>query len=234
MHSDLNLKRPLLYSLIVSVVLGALLGIVVVLRGSWGWFEVRVILTTLTIAVASLCGLACDLSRAARRGSNILPNSGLALTLVVAAMTLGGMWLDIDSSVFWKATAVASVFAAATIQTCLLSIATLYGNARWVFVAACVVAFGLASFIAAIILGEIDDDFAFRIMIALAIVDGAFTLVIPMLHRIGRTSAATSNHLPREHDLAEIDRELSMLRRRMVKLEELRAARTRRASSASE
>ena len=59
-HGDL--KRPLLYLAVGSVMVGAVLGIIVVLRNTWGWFEVRVILTTITIAVASLCGLACDLS----------------------------------------------------------------------------------------------------------------------------------------------------------------------------
>lgn len=72
MNNDRNLKRPLLYMLVGSVMLGAALGIIVVLRNTWGWFEVRVILTTITVAVSSLCGLACDLSRTPR-GANLLP-----------------------------------------------------------------------------------------------------------------------------------------------------------------
>ncbi len=60
------MKRPLLYLLAGSVGLAVVLGIAIVLRNTWGWFEIRVILTTLTIAAASICGLACDISRAAR------------------------------------------------------------------------------------------------------------------------------------------------------------------------
>ena len=36
-----SLKKPLLYALVVSVIFGAVLGIVFVLRNTWGWFEVR-------------------------------------------------------------------------------------------------------------------------------------------------------------------------------------------------
>jgi len=35
-----NLKRPLLYLLVVSVILAVVLGIAIVLRNKWGWFEV--------------------------------------------------------------------------------------------------------------------------------------------------------------------------------------------------
>lgn len=54
MNKRSNLKRPLLYLLVASVLFGAALGIIIVLRNKWDWFEVRVILTTVTVAIASL------------------------------------------------------------------------------------------------------------------------------------------------------------------------------------
>src|SRR4051812_19178166 len=88
-----RMKRSLLYVLIGSVVLGAGLGIAAVLRNEWGWFEVRILLTTATLALASLCGLACDLSRTPR-GLNLIPYAGLALTAAALAMLLVLIWWD--------------------------------------------------------------------------------------------------------------------------------------------
>src|SRR5262249_46369732 len=48
-------KKAFLYALIASVVLGALLGILTILSGRFGWLEVRVLLTTVTVAGASIC-----------------------------------------------------------------------------------------------------------------------------------------------------------------------------------
>ena len=76
---------------------GAVLGIIIVLRDNWDWFEIRVILTTITVAVASLCGLACDLSRTPK-GSNLLPYAGLCMTLIAAAMIIAGMWIDLSEA----------------------------------------------------------------------------------------------------------------------------------------
>ena len=223
MRKQRDFKRPLLYSLIASVILGALLGIIVVLRNTWGWFEVRVILTTITVAVASLCGLACDVSRR-QRGANLVPNAGLVTTLVSAGMILLGLWFEFDSSGYWKATSVVSIFAAALVQTCLLSVARLSAGVRWVFFVSCFVAFGLAVLLSMIIIWEINEEAMFRFVVAVTIVDGCFTLVIPMLHRIGKTNApnaAVSMSLD-QRKLAGIDQELASLQARTIKLEKIR------------
>ena len=47
-------KKVALWFLIVSVSLSALLGIVAVVKGDFGDFETRVILTTVTISAASI------------------------------------------------------------------------------------------------------------------------------------------------------------------------------------
>ena len=132
-----------LWGLIGSVVLGALLGIVFVLRDSWGWFEVRVILTTVTIAVTSLCGLACDVSRTPR-GLNLLPKSGMTLAIVTAAFMLTGIWIEIDSEEYWKATACVSTIGVAVVHVCLLSIARLATRFRWIRFIGNQIVFGLA------------------------------------------------------------------------------------------
>ena len=83
-------KKAFLYALIASVVLGALLGILTILSGRFGWLEIRVLLTTVTIAAASICGLACGAYFSTNRGK-ALPLAGIGLTLLAAGMILAGI-----------------------------------------------------------------------------------------------------------------------------------------------
>lgn len=224
MHGSRNLKRPLLYLLVGSVLLGAVLGIIIVLRNTWGWFEVRVILTTITIAIASLCGLACDLSRTPR-GANLLPRGGLLVTFLAAGLILFGMWSDLDSESFWKTTTIVSIFAVATVHVCLLSIARLASRFRWVFFVTCQVIYGLAVLLSVIVIWELDDERMFRFVASVSIVDAALTLVIPILDRIGKTEKtqeATTTPLD-ERNLAAIDEEIVLLKKKIADLEKLKS-----------
>jgi len=224
MNDQRNLKRPLLYLLIGSVILGAGLGIIIVLLNTWGWFEVRVILTTITVAIASLCGLACDLSRTPR-GRNLLPVAGLVLTFLSAGMILIGMWSEFEVEWYWKSTASVSIFAVATVVFCLLSIARLARRFRWVFFIACQLIYGLAALLSIMIFWEIEDDRMFRILVVLCIVDAALALVIPLLHRISKTDddgTAVMTALD-ERNVAAIDQEVAQLKKRLAHLEIIRS-----------
>ena len=115
-------KKAFLYALIGSVGLSAFLGILAILSGRFGWFEIRILLTTATIAAASICGLACGAYLATRRGQT-LPFAGVALTLLAAAMIIVGVWTEINSEAYWKLAASASVFSVACAHLALLSMA---------------------------------------------------------------------------------------------------------------
>ena len=224
MNNPGNMKRPLLNLLIGSVIIGAVLAIILVLRGKWDWFEVRVILTTITIATASLCSLACELSKTPR-GANLLPYGGLVLTLLSAVMILAAMWLDFDSEVYWKSTGCVSILAVATVHVCLLSIARLARRFSWVYMVASQVIYGLALLLCIIIIGEIDNDKMWRFVAAASIVDAALTLVIPLLHRISRTGDDRTETMtaPEERNVAAIDQEIAQLKKRIAALEKLRS-----------
>jgi hypothetical protein len=223
MDATHSLKRPLLYLLVASVILAVILGISIVLRNQWGWFEIRVILTTLTIAAASVCGLACDVSRALR-GYNLLPRAGLILTIIAACLILLGMWSDSNSSAFWKTTICLSVFAIATAHACLLSIARVARRFRWVQTVAYQVIFGLALLIALMIIWELDNQRMFQFVAAMSILDAGLTLLIPILHRISKTDPTTPPPLTlfEEKNVAVIDGEILQLKKRVAELERLR------------
>jgi hypothetical protein len=224
MNRDVSLKRGLLYLAVVSILLAALLGIVLILRNTWDWFEVRVILTTVTVGVASLCGLACDVSRTPR-GRNLLPAAGFVLTAGAAGMILVGMWAELDSEPFWKVATSTCVLSVAATHVSLLSIARLASRFRWVFAIACQIVFGLALLIIAIIVWEINVEQVFRLVAALAILDAAITLAIPILHRISKTDAdsRTVMSIVEQNNLTAIDDEISRLRQRIAELEGVRS-----------
>jgi hypothetical protein len=220
-----RLKKPLLYSLIVSVILGAILGIILVLRNTWGWFEIRVMLTTVIIAVASLCGLACELSKLPF-GMNGLPRAGLILTCLAAAILMLGMWTDNESEEFWKAAITVCIFAVATVHVCLLSIARLVGRFRWITFIGTQLIFGLAVMLAVAIISEIDSEGIWRFIAALSIVVAAITLVIPILHRIGRMEGHREELLlpTDQRNVASIDAEIAHLREQIDKLQKVKSA----------
>ncbi|KAA5540738.1 hypothetical protein FYK55_20355 [Roseiconus nitratireducens] len=224
MESSSRLKRPLLYALIGSVILAALLGIIVVLRNNWGWFEVRVILTTLVVAVASLCGLACDLSRTPG-GRNWLPRSGLLLTLLAAILILVGMWVEIHAIEFWKCTWIVSIFTVATVHVCLLSIAKLPSRFRWVYFISWQIIYGLAALLSAIIVFEFDSQGVWQFVAAHSIVVAAISFVIPILHRIGKMDPNRGDLLmPVDaRNVDSIDREIARLQGRITELQRMRS-----------
>ena len=71
-----------LRALIASVVLAALMGMVAILSGDFGELQARVLLTTLTIGVTSILGLACG-EALARRTARLALGCGAARTWVV-------------------------------------------------------------------------------------------------------------------------------------------------------
>lgn len=223
MNSSQQLKRPLLYLLISSVLFGAVLGVLLVLRNTWSWLEVQVMLTTVILAVSSLCGLACDLSRLPR-GQNILPKSGLALTLVAACLLLFGVWIEASSESYWKFTVTAIIPAVAVVHVCLLSIARLARRFQWVFTVAWQCIGGLACVLIGMVVFEFYSVDISRFVAVLSIVVTALTLVIPLLHRLSRTeqSASPLTTPLEQRNLAAIDAEIARLQQRIAQLKKLR------------
>ncbi|TWT50808.1 hypothetical protein Pla22_35510 [Rubripirellula amarantea] len=223
MSNPSRLKKPLLYGLIGSVLIGAAVGILFVIRNTWTWFELRVVLTTVVIAGASLCGLACDLSRTPK-GMNLMPKTGLSLVGLAAILLLGGLWIENDSELYWKTTICASILAVTTVHVCLLSIARLANRFRWVYVIGSQIIFGYAMLLCGVIIGEIDGPDIWRFIAALSIIVMAITLVIPILHRISKMEVGSGTLASpiEQRNMASIDEEIVRLQERILELERLK------------
>jgi hypothetical protein len=218
-------KKAFLYALIGSVVIGALLGILAILSGKFGWLELRVLLTTVAIAGGSICGLACGAYLSTGRG-RMLPLAGVALTLLAAAMLIGGIWHETFSDRYWQTAASASVFAVACAHLSLLSMARLAEWFRWSLTAAYVVILGVAGLIVLMMLREQHGTGMLQLLGVAAIVDAAITIVIPILHRLSReelsAQAAAGSIATASPKVAEIDAEIARLRKRIAELERMK------------
>lgn len=216
-------KKPLLYSLIVSVLIGATLGIAIVLRGQWDWYEVRALLTTVIIGLASLCGLAADLSKSVS-SVNTLPRISQALTIVAAVLLLGITWVELGGELVWKTAACTSIFAVASVHICLLSLASLPGKFKWVFAIAWQSILGLATLLSWTILGDGYSEGMIPVITVNSIWVAALSLIIPILHRISRLDASSALALMPidERNVQTIDREIAKLRKRITSLEKAR------------
>jgi hypothetical protein len=223
-----SVTRAFLFTLIGSVGLGAVVGIITILAGHFGWFEGRVLLTTATIAAASMCGLACGAYWATGRG-RLIPAAGIVLSFLAASLVLVGMWGEYNSEFYWKSAASCSVFAVALGHLALLSMARLAGWFRWSLVAAHAIILLVAGLIVVMILAEPRGEGIFRLLAVAAILDAAVTLLVPIFHRLSRPEfpSETEPHDDEGHaelGLAVLDAEIAELKDRLAGLEQRRRA----------
>lgn len=201
--------------LIGSVTLSALIGIGVLLFGDFGQFEVRVLMTTMTVAVTSIFGLACGAYLETGRG-RIVPFLGIAFSVIAALMSFLIIWniLD-DSEPFIKSFVTATMLAAVCSHLSLLSLARLDKRFAWSRIAAFVCVWLLVAVLLYIIWFEPhgDSDLIYRILGILGILVTSITVVTPVLHKLSSD----------ETDVQKIDAEIEKLQERIRNLEKHRA-----------
>ena len=216
----ISLPKLFLYTLIISVCLSAFLGILAILSGDFGELQIKVLISSLTISGASLGGLCCGAAYEAHRVRHFAL-AGVLLVAVAAVMILAGIWGEFHSEELWKMTATVSVFAAGFAHMCLLQLARLARVYHWALWAAYVVVFGLCAIISVMLWGEYGDDLIFRIMGVDAILVGAVSILIPIMHRLSRGEISVSEG-DIETALADLDDEISGLKHRLYELESMK------------
>jgi hypothetical protein len=224
---QLSLKKSFLYVLIGSVAVSALLGILAILIGDFGKFEVRILLTSLTISAASLCGLSCGAALEAQRGQ-VIPWAGIGLAVVGAVLVISGLWVEPHSDDYWKTAATVSIFAVACSHASLLLLARLAPRFAWSLWTAIALIFAVALLLSGAIWLDLDEEPMFRILGVVAVLDGAFTILVPIFHRLTRGDVEPEHAPP---SLEEIDAEIAELRERLEELERLKRRISDRGSS---
>jgi len=212
--NNLNLKKFFLYLLIGSVALSALLGIGVILFGDFGEFEIKILLTTLTVTITSILGLACGACLEAKRGK-ILPYAGIVFAAVAAILFIIFTWNDFHGGeIPIKSAMSVLILAVACSHISLLSIANLSKKFLWSRYAVHIAVWCLSAFLLYLVWLEHDfnSDFIPRMLGVLSIVIAALTIITPIFHKL-------SNQKPKTED---IDAEIEKLKARIVELEALK------------
>ncbi len=211
MPENVNLRRIFLITLIGSVVTSAVVGIGVILFGDFGSFEVRILMTTLTVTAMSILGMACGAYLESGRG-RLLPFLGIGLSIVSALMIFLIIWdlLD-DSELFIKSTISASLLATSCSHLSLISLARLDKRFIWSRITAFVCVWTLAAILLYILWFEPDStsDLVLRIIGILSILIAAITIMTPVFHKLSVGNAGT----------AAIDAEIEKLKARIEELE---------------
>ncbi len=183
-------KKIALWFLIASVVASAVLGIIIVLAGSFSELQIRVILTTLTISAASICALAAGALWESKRRM-FLASTGAILALLTAVLVIFGIWTEPRNEEFWKFTVSVGLLAVATAHACLLTLANLARQFVWARIAAFVAVYFLAVCFIYIIYLTPKGDTGVRIIGATAIIVAALTILTPIFHRLSRGDLET-------------------------------------------
>ncbi len=213
--TNLNLKKFFLYLLVASIALSALIGIGIFLFGNFvGDFELKVLLTTLTVTVTSLLGSACGAFLETGRG-RAMPVCGIIFAVASAVMWFIVIWHSPShNEVFAKTLMSVTLFAAACSHLSLLSLARLDRRFRWSSYAAQAAVWSLTAILFYLIWFEksYTGDWIPRTLGVLSIVVAALTILTPILHKLSSQTPKTE----------EIDAEIEQLRRRIAELETLR------------
>ena len=208
-------KIVFLYALIASVGLSAVIGIAVLIFGNFGDFEVKVLLTTLTITITSILGLACGAYLETSRG-RIIPIAGIIAASVSCVLWIYLVWNPTGNEAFFaKLLLSLTLFAAMCAHISLLSLADLDRRFLWSRYAFLAADWALTTYLLFLIWngGWIEHESTSRIIGVLSIVIAALTLVTPIFHKL---SVAES--------VDDIGAEIENLKKRIAELEAKREA----------
>jgi len=182
------LKQVFLRTLIVALVGSALIGIYAFLFGDFGETEVKILLTTLSISYFSIISLACAAAFEAKRGG-ILARIGLAVGVLGFVAYLPGIWAEwFENEGYGKSMVILAIFAFSFAQSCLLALVPLQKSIRWVVFSTVGIIFALAILISGMIVFEADEEWLFRFVGVLGILDGCGSVLIPVLYKLGGKS----------------------------------------------
>lgn len=215
--NGVNLRKLFLKVLIVSVVVSAVIGIAVLIFGNFGNYEVRILMTTLTVTAMSIGGLACGAYLETGEG-RVLPITGIIFSIVAGLLTFFIIWdISDESEVFLKITATATLIALSCSHLSLLSLARL--DRRFVWSRG--VAYLCITLLAVTILylmwfePEGNSDLVFRVLGILSILVAAVTVITPVFHKLSTGG---------DDETAAIENELAGLRAKIIELERKKEA----------
>ena len=183
------MKRLALRILVASVALSALLGCWALLSGSFGKTQGQVLLTTLTVSGTSILAMACAPAWD-RRSLRPLPQAGIALSIVTAALLLTAIWGEVEGITFWKTVGTLSILSVSASHASLVSLASLAPARRWLKGATLFLNAALAAGLILFIWTEPTSEWVWRIVGVASILLCSGTILVPVFQRMDRGSTS--------------------------------------------
>jgi len=182
-----SVQRGLLWGFIVSICVCGMFGIFVLLTASFGWWQLRVLMTTATVSAASILAMAAAIAWEARRwrwiglAGMLVPGPALVgcLLMIWDLMPMGYMETIADT------VAILCTLSVALPHLGLLSLARLHRGFEWVRIGTALAIGALTLVICGMIL-DWGSDLSLRIMASLAILSACGTIAVFVLHRVSR------------------------------------------------
>lgn len=201
MASRWSLKKALLCSLIGALALSALAGIYIFVMGEFTEGETKILVTALSLAGFSLTSLGCTFVLEKRKAVWLAaPGLGSSAWGFVWSLLL--IWPEWETEFAAKTMVVLVLLAFSFAQSSLLALARLQERWAWVFPAAVGCIFALATLLSGMLIFEADDEFLFRVVGVLGILDATATLSIPILYRLAgkppEEPVASGKELPKQ------------------------------------
>jgi hypothetical protein len=189
MESDINFKKIFLISLIISLSISALLGIIIFLVGNFGEIQIRILLTTLTIGGFSLTGLCCATLLEKKRFS-AFAIFGMIVSIFGFLLITSLIWEIIDWNSFdslWKVMIITIILAFSTAHASLLLLVKSDKTIVNVSLATTLLFLSLVALeLIILVLGEFRniDNMWYRVLGVFAILDVLGTIVTPILLKV--------------------------------------------------
>jgi hypothetical protein len=177
-----SLRRILLRLFLVFLCLSAGLAIIAVLGVGFGELQMKIILSTLAVAAANICGMCCA-AYMQNRGHSPAAIAGIASAVVAAAMAVAGIWGGMESKTYWR-WAMTMIILSLTFAPALgVLIPRLRKEHHWIQIAGVGCLIILAVLILGLVWADVRGDGYFRIMVVVAIISVLCTLVVPILSK---------------------------------------------------
>lgn len=178
-----NIKRIFLRGFIGFLVLTALVAIVAVFSESFGETQIRILATTFTISIASICAMACA-AFIERRGLVTLGVSGIICSALGGILLLLGIWNLLDGDIYFKITASLITISLAFAHSFLLALPELDKRHNWLQPVTAITIGLLTIQIIVVVWIEVESMIYYQSLGVIAILVGLETLVIPILLKL--------------------------------------------------
>jgi len=184
----MSVRSIVLRTLLVSISIGAFLGILAVLGGSFGKGGLKILVTS--FAIAGACALVmASLSAWHLPGAKLWSRAGAYFAAIGLTALIGGIWVEVESESYWRVTGMVLVIAGAGAHGSLLSLARLAPRHQWMRVASLANLVLLSVAVCAALWSRHDSDAGWKAIAVFAILDVAFTLAVGALDLVNRSNA---------------------------------------------